>query len=42
MCYIYSEEDKFSDPCPECGTQLIAHMSGVSCPNLECDYWFCY
>ena len=34
-------EEKWDDPCPECGTQLIAQISGgVKCPS--CGYWFCY
>lgn len=40
-----SEDDveNYSNPCPECGTQLkCAPGGGVKCPNKDCDYWFCY
>jgi hypothetical protein len=37
------EDEEFSDPCPECGTELEdASGGGVKCPNKDCDYWFCY
>lgn len=30
-----------NDPCPDCGTQLVAQWrGGVKCPS--CPYWFCY
>ena len=39
---LYDDEE-FSDPCPECGTELEdASGGGVKCPNKDCDYWFCY
>lgn len=44
--YLINEENKnssdsFSDPCPECGTELICcNSGGVKCPS--CNYWFCY
>ena len=38
-----SNVEEFSDPCPECGTELEdAPGGGVKCPNKDCDYWFCY
>lgn len=31
------------DPCPDCGKQLVAQMSGgVKCTRPGCGYWFCY
>ena len=37
------EEEEYSDPCPDCGTQLeCAPGGGVKCPNKDCGYWFCY
>ncbi len=37
------EEERFSDPCPDCGTQLeSANGGGVKCPKRGCGYWFCY
>lgn len=44
--YLINEEskypsDSFTDPCPECGTELIdGYGGGVKCPS--CSYWFCY
>ena len=36
-------EEDFSDPCPDCGTELeAAPRGGVKCPNKDCGYWFCY
>jgi len=36
-------EEDFSDPCPDCGTELEdAPGGGVKCPNKDCGYWFCY
>ena len=26
--------------CPECGSDIIAKMSGIKCS--KCDYWFCF
>lgn len=35
-----TEETVVSDPCPECGKQLVAMpRSGVKC---SCGYWFCF
>ena len=31
------------DKCPECDSKLIGAPGGeVVCPNIHCDYWFCY
>lgn len=41
-CDLNLDDSVFDDPCPKCGTQLTAKMSGVVCPNPDCDYWSCY
>ena len=48
MCDLQTVPDnsKVTDPCPECGSQLVGkgiyRGGGVECSNLKCDYWFCY
>lgn len=40
---IVVEEEAFSGPCPDCGTELVSPPGGgVKCPKPGCGYWFCY
>ena len=40
---VEPEAKGFSDPCPECGTELVdGSGGGVRCPKPGCGYWFCY
>ena len=34
------EEELTDEKCPECGSPIIAKMSGIKCS--KCNYWFCY
>lgn len=38
-----SDDMPITDPCPDCGAQLIGQRrGGVKCHNDECSYWFCF
>jgi hypothetical protein len=39
-CDCGPDEPPFDDPCPECGTQMVAKWSGVECP--KCRHTECY
>lgn len=41
--YPYTDDELYSDKCPDCGSLLIsASGGGVKCSSRSCSYWFCF